>query len=214
MKPKARDPQSPFGRGDVIIDGRETLFQGYFRVDRYTLRHRLFRGGWSRPIQREIFERGHAVAVLPFDPVLDSVALIEQFRAGPLAAGDEPWVIEAIAGIVEDGESAEDVARREAREEAGLNFDALTRIADYYASPGGSSERIQVYCGRTDLEGAGGIHGRANEDEDIRVLVLSRDAALEALAAGRVRASPALIGLHWLALNHARLRAEWAPSAA
>jgi ADP-ribose pyrophosphatase len=110
MKPKVHDPQSRFSCGDVIIDGHETLFQGYFRVDRYTLRHRLFRDGWSRPIQREIFERGHAVAVLPYDPVLDSVVLIEQFRAGPLAAGDEPWVIEAIAGIVEDGESAEDVA--------------------------------------------------------------------------------------------------------
>ena len=214
MKPKAHDPQSPFSCGDVIIDGHETLFQGYFRVDRYTLRHRLFRGGWSRPIQREIFERGHAVAVLPCDPVLDSVVLIEQFRPGPLAAGDEPWVIEAIAGIVEDGESAEDVVRRDAHEEAALNFDALTRIVDYYASPGGSSERIGVYCGRTDLQGAGGIHGRADEDEDIRALVLSRDAALEGLASGRVRASPAIIGLHWLTLNHAQLRAEWAPSAA
>ena len=212
MKPKGRDRESRFGRGDVTIERHETVFQGYFRVDRYTLRHRLFRGGWSRPIQREVFERGHAVAVLPYDPVLDAVVLIEQFRAGPLAAGDQPWVIETIAGIVEDDESADAVARREAHEEAGLEFAALTRIADYYASPGGASERIQVYCGHADLAGAGGIHGRTDEDEDIRVLVLSRDAALEALAAGRVRASPAIVGLQWLALNHARLRARWAPN--
>lgn len=95
----------------------------------------MFRGGWSRTIQREIFERGYAVTVLRYDPVLDSVVLIEQIRAGPLAAGDEAWVIEAIAGIVEDGKRAEEVARRNAHEKAGPKFGALTRIMDYLLEP-------------------------------------------------------------------------------
>jgi ADP-ribose pyrophosphatase len=124
------------------------------------------------------------------------VILIEQFFAGPLAAGDEPWVIAAIAGIIEDVKHADGVARREAHEEAGLNFDALTLISDYYSSPRGSRERNDVYCARTDLQGTGRMNGRAGKDEDIRALVLSRDAVLEALASGRVRPSPAIIELH------------------
>ena len=209
MTLRARDTVHRFGRDDVTIMSRETVFRGYFRVDRYLLCHRLFGGAWSRPLTREVFERGHAVAVLPYDPVRDSVVLIEQFRVGPLAAGDGPWLLEVIAGIIEEGEVPEDVARRETREETDLNIGALEPIADCYASPGGTSERVRVFCALADVRGAGGIHGNAAEGEDIRVAVMGFEAALAALEDGRVRASPAVVGLQWLALNRTRLRTAW-----
>lgn len=193
---------------DVELLHRETVFQGYFRVDRYRLRHRLFGGGWSRPVQRELFERGHAAAVLPYDPQRDSVLLIEQFRIGPYAHGGSPWQIEIVAGIIHDAETAADVARREALEEAGCSIGPeLLPIAAYYMSPGAVSEHLTLYCALTDLTGAGGIHGVADEDEDIRVHVLPIATALEWLAAGRIQNSPAIIALQWLALNRTRLQA-------
>ncbi|MDD3650524.1 NUDIX domain-containing protein [Immundisolibacter sp.] len=197
------DPQR-----DVEILARETVFQGYFRVDRYTLRHRLFRGGWSRPIQRELFERGHAAAVLPYDPERDRVLLIEQFRIGPYAHGGAPWQIEIVAGILHEGESPAELARREALEEAGCVLTSeLLPVAAYYMSPGAVSEHMTLFCALTDLADAGGIHGLDHEDEDIRVHVPTFDEAMAWLAAGRIQNSPAIIALQWLALNRPRLRA-------
>ena len=203
MNPNSFDP-----RRDVEVLARETVFQGYFRVDRYTLRHRLFRGGWSRPIQRELFERGHAAAVLPYDPKRDRVLLIEQFRIGPYAHGGSPWQIEIVAGILHEGESPAELARREALEEAGCVLSSeLLPVAAYYMSPGAVSEHLTLFCALTDLADAGGIHGLEDEDEDIRVHVPSFDEAMAWLAAGRIQNSPAIIALQWLALHRSRLRA-------
>ena len=125
---------------DVDIREKRTVYQGHFRIDRYRLRHRLHEGGWSAEMSREVFERGHAAAVLPYDPIRDEVVLIEQFRVGAYAAGKSPWLVEIVAGIIDPGETPEEVVRREAREEAGLEVGALERIADYLSSPGGASE--------------------------------------------------------------------------
>ena len=195
---------------DVELIAKSTPFQGYFRVDKYRLRHRRFDGGWSAPIEREVFERGHSVAVLPYDPVRDCVVLIEQFRMAPYVSGDPPWLIETIAGIVEPGEAPEAVARREAVEEADCRLEApLALIGKSYLSPGGTSEHCHIFCGPCDSAGLGGVHGLAEEGEDIRVVVLEFETALQLLEAGKVQASPALISLLWLARHRERLRREW-----
>lgn len=193
----------------VRIVERSTPFQGYFRIDRYRLRHRRFDGGWSDEIQREVFERGHAAAVLPYDPARDTVVLIEQFRIGAYAAGLEPWLIEIVAGIIEPGEAAAEVVRREAREEAGCEIQALEPIGSFIMSPGGASETLSLFCGRVESAGAGGLHGLAEEHEDIRAIVLSSDKAIARLAAGEIANASAAIALQWLALNRERLRATW-----
>ncbi len=188
---------------------RSTVYDGYFRVDRYRLRHKLFAGGWSEEITREVFERGHAAAVLPYDPLRDAVVLIEQFRVGAYAAGLDPWVIEAVGGIIEAGESPEQVARREAEEEAGCTITALEPIGRVFSSPGGCSETLSLFCGRVDAAGPGGLFGLTQEQEDIRAFTLSREAALERLAKGEIINATAVIVLQWLALNHGRLRRIW-----
>ena len=193
----------------VEIIEKTTPFQGYFRIDRYRLRHRRFEGGWTEPMTLELFERGHAVAVVLYDPERDCVVLIEQFRIGAYAAGREPWLTEVVAGIIEEGEDAADVVRREALEEAGCEIRELEPIATILPSPGGSSETIAFYCGRVDARGAGGVHGLAHEGEDIRVLVLPAEEALARVMAAESANANAVIALQWLALNREALRERW-----
>jgi len=195
---------------DVDIIETTTPFRGYFRIDRYILRHRRHDGGWTDPMSREIFERGHAVGLLFYDPGRDQVGLIEQFRPGAYAAGWHPWLIEVVAGIIEDGEAPEAVAIREAREEAGVDVADLMPICTYLVTPGGSTETMRLFCARVDASQLSGIHGLAHEGEDIRVFAVAADEAIGWLDSGRVANSMTVIALQWLALNRARLRTAWA----
>ncbi len=209
MTEKKTNGPTTLNRNDVEPLQRETVFQGYYQVDRYQLRHKKYDGGWTRPITREVLERGHAAAVLPYDPVLDQVVLIEQFRAGAYAHGGDPWQIEIIAGIIDDGENAPQVAIREAQEEAGCELlGELIPVMEYYMSPGAVSEFMQVYCARFNNHGIGGTHGLDAEDEDIRVLLLPLQQALKLINSGKIRNSPAIIALQWLQLHHAKIRKQ------
>ncbi|NIA67195.1 NUDIX domain-containing protein [Pelagibius litoralis] len=202
MSKPERDPR-------IEIIEKTTPFKGYFQVDSYRLRHRRFDGGWTREMSREIFERGHAAAVLLYDPQLDHVVLIEQFRLGALSAGFEPWLIEVVAGIIDPGETPEDVVCREALEEAGCEVTALQPVGRYLVSPGGTSETLALFCGRVDAARAGGIHGLEHEGEDIRVLTLPREEALLKLAEGAITNFTAVVALQWLALNYTEIMRKW-----
>ncbi len=193
----------------VEVIEKRTVFQGYYRVDAYRLRHSLYQGGMGAEINREVLERGHAILVLPYDPVRDEVVLIEQFRIGPFARGDQPWCLEVVAGIIEDGEALEDVVRREAREEAGIELHDITLALECYTSPGAVSEHISIYCARTDAAAAGGIHGVAAEGEDIKVIVLSFADVMAALADGRINSAPVIVAVQWLALHREKIRRDW-----
>jgi ADP-ribose pyrophosphatase len=193
----------------VEIIEKRVAYQGYFRIDRYRLRHELFGGGMSKPVEREVFERGHAVGLLPYDPVRDTVVMIEQFRVGAYAAGFDPWMMEIVAGIVEDGETPEEVARRETREEANLTLTDLMPMCRYIASPGGASESVRLYLGRVDASTAGGIHGLDHEDEDIRVDPMPWAEARKLLDEGRLTNALSIIALQWLALHRDEVRAKW-----
>lgn len=198
-----------FGARDVRILGEEDAFRGHFRVARLTLSHRCFDGGWSEPLTREVFHRGDAVGVLPYEPETDSLVLVEQFRPGALRADDSPWMLELVAGIVEAGEDGEDVVHREAGEEAGCRLAELTPIASYFPSAGACSEHVRLYCGRVLEAGVGEVHGVDGEGEDILVHRLARAEALELLAADRVPNGHTLVALQWLALHGEQLRRDW-----
>lgn len=191
------------------ILGKEIGYQGFFRLERYRLRHTLFQGGWGGELTRELLERGHAAAVLLYDPERDGVVLIEQFRIGALDAPGGPWLLEIVAGIMDEGETPEAVARREAMEEAGCPVLDLIPVCEYLVSPGGTSERIMVYCGRVDASKADGIHGLAEEGEDIRVQVVPYAEALAMLHSGRINSASPIIALQWLALHREEVRRHW-----
>ncbi|MAX54680.1 MAG: ADP-ribose diphosphatase [Alcanivoracaceae bacterium] len=204
------DIKPPFGQHDVEILQRETPFQGFFRVDALTLRHRHYQGGWGNPVRRELFIRPPAAAVLPYDPVRGEILLVEQFRVGALQWRSSPWCLELIAGIADkDGETAEALIRREAVEEAGLSLAEMETVARYMPSPGGTNERLHVFVGKADLAGAGGIFGCADEGEDIRALTLDADQIPDLLTSGQVDNAASLIALQWLLLHRAELDARW-----
>lgn len=188
---------------------REVRYQGFFRLERYRLRHELFSGGMSRVLTRELFERGHAAAVLPYDPERDAVVLIEQFRIGALDDAHGPWLLEIVAGVTEAGEGTEDLVRREAVEEAGCALQELQPICEFLVSPGGTSERISLFCGRVDSTTVNGVHGVHEEGEDIMVHVLPLQEALRAVTQGRIRSASPIIALQWLALHRDEVRAHW-----
>jgi ADP-ribose pyrophosphatase len=193
-----------------IID-KVTAFRGYFRIDRYTLRHGRFDGGWTSPMTREVFERGHAAAVLLYDPNLQRFVLCQQFRIGAYAGGMDPWQIELVAGIMEPGEAPEDVARRESVEEAGLDVRELMPIARYLVSPGGATETIALFLGRVSAEKAGGIFGLDGEHEHIRVFTVSEAELRDMLDKGRMSNAQILIAAQWFFLNRRRVLAAWRP---
>lgn len=208
MKDNKTSPVT-FTKNDVEIIARETLYTGFFSLVRYRFRHRLFNGGMSGEVQREIFERGHAAVLLPYDPVRDEVVLIEQIRIAAFDTSDTPWLLEMVAGMIEVGESDEEVARREADEEAGLAVGRVKRMLSYLASPGGTSERTAVLVGEVDATQASGIHGLVDENEDIRVHVVSREQAYQWVEEGTIDNAASVIALQWLQLHYESLQNEW-----
>jgi len=189
--------------------GRETCYRGFFRLEKVRLRHSLFRGGMSSVLTREIVERADVAAVLLYDPDHDKVVMIEQFRVGAVADPQGPWMLEIVAGLIEPGEAPEQVARREALEEAGCVVGAMVPITTFYATPAKSSEKSYLFCGRIDSSIAGGVHGLPHEGEDIRVLAMASTEALDLLEAGRINSAWPMIALMWLATHRSRLRRDW-----
>lgn len=197
-------------KNDVKIIKQVTAYQGHFRVEKFTIQYRLFEGGWSKPIEREVFERGASAAVLLFDPTLDQVVLLEQFRIGALREENTPWLIEIVAGTIDnEHESPMTVIEREAFEETGMILLDLHPITNIWVSPGACSERTSIFCAKVDASQAGGIHGLIDEGENIRVLTMACKDAFELVTNGRITHAASIIALQWLQLNHDTLRLRW-----
>ncbi len=198
-----------FGAQDVRVLDEKTVWSGHFSMRRLTLQHRRFAGGWSDPLVREVFDRGDAIAVLPYDPGTDSLVMIEQFRPGAMRGDDSPWMLELIAGVVEDGESDEDVVHREAKEEAACELSELIPIATVYPSAGACTEQVRLFCGRVNKAAIGGLHGLQDEGEDILVHSVAREDALQMLADNLIPNGHTLIALQWLHIHGAALQERW-----
>ena len=194
---------------DVEVLEKSPVYAGYLKVHRYRLRHRRHAGGMSDVVVRELIDRGNAVTVLPYDPLRDEVVLIEQFRIGAMGAGLAPFQVECVAGIIDAGETPEQVAERETMEEAGLRVRALARIGRTLLSPGVLSETATMYCGWVDAAGADGIRGLPEEHEDIRVFALPFADAMRRLDDEKILLAPAIISLQWLRMNRDALRSKW-----
>lgn len=206
-----------FTENDFEILNRKIVHEGIFRYVEYELRHRLFKGGWTPVLNRELIERTCAAGILPYDPILDQVVLIAQFRVGAISHSKihaskrptTPWLIEIVAGVLDRAEKPEEVALREAEEEAGCRVLELYPINDYFVSPGGSNEYLHLYCGRIDASGINGTYGLEEEHEDIYAFSLPADEAFEWLRQGQIKTAPALVALQWLQINRDFLRDFW-----
>jgi ADP-ribose pyrophosphatase len=201
--------QLSFGAQDVRVLEDQVVWSSHYAMRKLTLQYRSFSGGWNEPVEREVFDRGDAVGVLPYDPVTDSLVLVEQFRPGAMRASDSPWMLELVAGVVEAGEKDEEVAHREAMEEAACELADLIPIATVFPSAGACSEQVRLYCGRISAGEGSGIHGLQEEGEDILVHTIDRSEALELLSEDRVPNGHTLIALQWLHIHGESLKERW-----
>ncbi|MGB3600482.1 MAG: NUDIX domain-containing protein [Marinomonas sp.] len=198
-----------YSQKDVDIINDECVYKGFFEMHKLTLKHKKFNGEWSQPMTREMMVRGDAVCVLLFDPVADKVLLIEQFRPS-LPKSESPWLIELVAGMVEEGEGDEEVARRESLEEAGVTVKRLEYLFKFVPSPGGLVEYLRMYAGEFDASAVdiNRTHGLDAENEDIRLHLLDADDAI-ALLDSDVENASTIMGLQWFALNKDKLLKRW-----
>ena len=200
-----------FTQKDIEILKNETIYQGFFKLNKVQFKHKLFAGGWSGTVTRELLIKGAASAMVAYDPVLDNVVLVEQVRIGAYdpTSTQSPWLLELIAGMVEEGETPESVALRESEEEAGAKISHMQHCLSVWDSPGGVLERIHIFVGKVDSTTVSGLHGLAEENEDIRVHVVSRETAYQWLCEGKIDNGIAVIGLQWLELNYRKLKDQW-----
>jgi ADP-ribose pyrophosphatase len=195
-----------FSHSDYRIKSTETVFKGFFKMTRTVLEHRLFAGGWSPPLTRELFKRGDAVGVLLYDPVNHLIGLVEQFRLGAIDEEQGPWQYEVVAGMMNREENPQQVAVRELQEETGVAVEKLIPICDYLVSVGGTDEKMYMYCGLLDLTGKGGIFGLDSEAEDIKFHVWPYDEVMQAFSQGLLNSAAMTVSLLWLQLKHSELR--------
>lgn len=197
-----------FGHSDYRIKSTETVFKGFFKMTRTVVEHRLFAGGWSPPLTRELFKRGDAVGVLLYDPVNHLIGLVEQFRLGAIDEEQGPWQYEVVAGMMNREDKPQQVAVRELQEETGVAVEKLIPICDYLVSVGGTDEKMYMYCGLLDLAGKGGIFGLDSEAEDIKFHVWPYDEVMQAFSQGFLNSAAMAVSLLWLQLKHSELRLE------
>ena len=207
-------PFQQFTQQDIEILEDETVYRGFFKLNKVKFKHKLFAGGWSGVVTRELLIKGAASAVIAYDPVLDNVVLVEQVRIGAYnpTLKQSPWLLELIAGMVEEGETPESVALRESEEEAGAKITHLQHCLSVWDNPGGVLERIHLFVGKVDSTQVGGLHGLAEENEDIRVHVVSRETSYQWVCEGKIDNGIAVMGLQWLALNYPKLKMQWLSS--
>lgn len=198
-----------YDKKDVNFIDKITKFKGFLTLKEYVFRYRLFNGEMSEEIHRQIIERRNAVILLAYDPKRDDVVLIEQIRIAAIDNADSPWLIEVVAGLIDDHEEPEMCARRECKEEAGITVKRCKQVMSYLSSPGGNTERLTVFVGEVDAAKASGTHGLAEEGEDIRVHVVSRKQAYRWVEEGVIDNAGAIIALQWLQLHFSVLQDEW-----
>ncbi len=207
-------PSPLASRGDVEIEGVRAVWEGRFTLQLVRFRNTRFDGTRQPTREWELWRRGRAAAVLPYDPVRDVVVLIEQFRVSAFAAGLDPVMVEIPAGMCEGDEGAEATILRESQEEMHLSVSDLQPVGDFLLSPGGCDERCAIFAGRVAAPEAGpdglvGGGGLASEQEDLRVRLCPAEVAIARALAGQYPNSVTTIALLWLAANRDRLRREW-----
>jgi ADP-ribose pyrophosphatase len=191
---------------DIEIKDRKLIHEGFCRLIRYHMRHQCFSGHWSNWYTREFMIKPPVAAALPYDPKRDKVVLIEQFRVGAFKNNATPWLIEIVAGLMDaNSENHEELIRREMREETCLEIEELLLICDYLVTPGCSSEKVKLFCAKVDSSKAPEFCGLRNENEDIKIHVISTKEAFAAVRLGQINNAAAIIALQWLEINLSNL---------
>lgn len=203
-KPKAAEAMK--------IISSKVVFEDYHRLEVYRVQPRsLKHEGWAHEMEREIWFGKKIASVMLYIPETDEILLNQQFRLGAALAGaEDPFMFETAAGAVDEGESVEAAARREAFEETGCEVLDLEFFGKVYSSPGCMAEEYHMYIGRI-AKATAGIYGHEHEGEEIKTHLLPVPTVLQMLDDGAITNVTTALGLNWFARNHARLRKKWGP---
>ena len=193
---------------DWKLHQTQIAYDGHFKVTKYELSHEKYSGENTPVLHRELVSRDDSVAMVAYDPESDELVMVEQFRIGAIRE-DQPWLIEIVAGLIESGESAEQVTIRESQEEIGCTPLELIKIGEFYTSPGGVSEWVHLYMGKVSVKEINAVGGLEHEGEDIKILVVPASDAEFMLSTGEVRSAIAIIGLQWFVINKENIRKQW-----
>ena len=192
---------------DVEVITNDVMYDNFVSISKISLRFKLFSGDWSPVLERHCFDSGESSFLVLYDVKRDCVVLIEQFRIGAMAH-DNPWMLEVVAGVIVPGESPEEVALRECQEETGTPVQEAFFIQQCMPSAGISTHQNYLFYSLIDSELFSGVHGLAEEGENIKVHVVSREQAYAWVCSGKITSVMTVIGLQWLQLNYASLQAQ------
>lgn len=182
--------------------GRKEIFkEAIFTIEKGEFQHEIGPNEWSEVITRLNLIRRDAVAVVVHNLDTDELIFTEQFRF-PAYDNSGGWLWELPAGMIDEGETPEDAAKRETLEEIGYVLHDIEHLQTFYLSPGTSSERIFLYYAQVrdgDVKGKGG--GLVEEGEFIKIHRISKSEALKSLNSGGITDAKTIIGLQWLQNN-------------
>ena len=184
----------------VRVKEVRTLSDEYYTLKSVTFEYRRANGEWQTQ-SREIFDRGNAATLLPYNLATRTVVLVRQFRYPPYVNGHDDLMIEAAAGMLDDA-SPETRIRAEAEEETGYRLGEVRKIFEAFMSPGAVTEKLHFFVAEYEASmrvGAGG--GIADEGEDIEVLELPIHSALAMIADGRIADAKTIMLLQYAALH-------------
>jgi nudix-type nucleoside diphosphatase (YffH/AdpP family) len=192
----------------VRIVRTDLLSDNYYPLKNVTYEQRRADGSWDRQT-REVYDSASGAAALLYNPRRGTVLLTRQFRAGARLAGDDGFLLEAPAGVLDDA-SPEERIRAEIREELGYAVERVEKVLELFASPGSLTERVHYFLGDyDDAERCGPGGGKEDEGEHIEVVELPFAEALDMVACGKIRDVKTVVLLQYLKLRQmARNHAE------
>ena len=183
------------------IVSKKNLYDGFFKMSEIVLKYKKYDGTWTNSISRELFGGVQVSAVLPYDPLKKEIILIQQFRPGTISKNLDNYLIEIVAGIIDEGENPEDAAKRECFEETGCVIKKLIPIQGYFPAPGSSESFYHLFLGETETFSGTRIMGLENENEDIKVQSFKSSKVREIMQKGKILNGLTLIALQWFFLN-------------
>ena len=184
------------------IINKKNLYSGFFSLNKYEFIHEKHNGEWTSAVEREIFSGAHVSTLLPYDPIKKEIILIQQFRAGALSRYDENYLLEIVAGIVDEGENPEQTAIRECFEETGCEVKQIHPVQSYFPAPGSSESYYHLYLGEIQAFDGERIKGLEKENEDILVKSFKIDEVRQMLKEKKIMNGLTLIALQWFFLEY------------
>jgi ADP-ribose pyrophosphatase len=178
------------------------LYSGFYSLNKYEFIHQKHDGEWTDKVQREVFSGAHVSTLLPYDPIKKEIVLIQQFRAGVISRFDDDYLYEIVAGIIEEGENAEETAKRECLEETGCEVKKITPIQGYFPAPGSSESYYELFLGEIISFDGVRIKGLESENENILVKSFKINEVKEMLKNNQITNGLTLIALQWFFLEY------------